>query len=219
MQNYLILTDQQKNIWNTEMFFPNSSVNHIGGYINIEQKIDSEILEKTANLYVQHTDSIRSHFIQGDNGPLQYISDYKHFSVDVVSISDQKELDALCDRLLNTPFSVIDSDLFKFQIYKFPNGRGGLIGIFHHLVCDAWTMGLLISRLMNIYSLLIKDADISIEDYPSFSSYVIDSTKYINSNKYSKDKKFWENDFKDEFILVMIILLQLTLLEAEKVLF
>lgn len=165
MQNYLILTDQQKNIWNTEMFFPNSSVNHIGGYINIEQKIDSEILEKTANLYVQHTDSIRSHFIQGDNGPLQYISDYKHFSVDVVSISDQKELDALCDRLLNTPFSVIDSDLFKFQIYKFPNGRGGLIGIFHHLVCDAWTMGLLISRLMNIYSLLIKDADISIEDY------------------------------------------------------
>lgn len=92
MQNYLILTDQQKNIWNTEMFFPNSSVNHIGGYINIEQKIDSEILEKTANLYVQHTDSIRSHFIQGDNGPLQYISDYKHFSVDVVSISDQKNL-------------------------------------------------------------------------------------------------------------------------------
>lgn len=204
MQNYLILTDQQKNIWNTEMFFPNSSVNHIGGYINIEQKIDSEILEKTANLYVQHTDSIRSHFIQGDNGPLQYISDYKHFSVDVVSISDQKELDALCDRLLNTPFSVIDSDLFKFQIYKFPNGRGGLIGIFHHLVCDAWTMGLLISRLMNIYSLLIKDADISIEDYPSFSSYVIDSTKYINSNKYSKDKKFWENDFKDEFPLTYI---------------
>ena len=43
MQNYLTLTDQQKNIWNTEMFFPNSSVNHIGGYINIEQKIDSEM--------------------------------------------------------------------------------------------------------------------------------------------------------------------------------
>ena len=50
------LTNSQKNIWDTEMFFNNSNLNNVGGYVFIEEKVNFKFLEKALNLYVQRND-------------------------------------------------------------------------------------------------------------------------------------------------------------------
>lgn len=197
MNTLFNLTAQQKNIWNTQMFYSNSSINNIGGYVNIEQKVDFNALEKAINLFVQHTDSIRYHFIQDANHVSQYESPYVQFKTDISNVNDINELNALGAELLGIPFDIIDHNLFKFTIFRFPNGHGGFIGIFHHLICDAWSMGLLISRIMDIYSMILKSED-NIADYPSYSNYIASNEQYLNSNKFEKDKEFWDACFEKE---------------------
>ncbi len=203
MENLLPLTEQQKNIWNTEMFYSGSSVNNICGYIYIDQNVDFDLLEKTANLYVKHTDSIKYHFILKNDTVYQYEAEYEKFKVECVDVKDMDETNSLSLSLLNEPFEVMDSRLFRFTSYRLPNGKGGLIGVFHHLVSDAWTMGLVISRLMEIYSSLLK-GNKDFKDYPRYSEYVLNSENYLNSNKYLKDKEFWEGSFEKEPSLTYI---------------
>ena len=47
------LTDSQKNIWDTELYFSNSSLNNNGGYVFIESEVNLPLLEQAINLYNQ----------------------------------------------------------------------------------------------------------------------------------------------------------------------
>ncbi len=197
MNKLFDLTEQQKNIWNTEMFYQGTNVNNIGGYLYIDNKVNFNYLQKCANIYVEHTDSIKYHFVSKGEVIKQYMSDYVPFKVDIVDVANIDAADNLSEQLLNIPFNIMDSDLFKFKIFRLPNGNGGLIGIFHHLISDAWSMGILISRLIDIYSSLIK-GEKSFADFPSYSKHIIDSANYLNSEKFNKDKDFWNSIFDKE---------------------
>lgn len=203
MDNLLPLTEQQKNIWNTEKFYSGSSVNNICGYIYIDQTVDFDLLAQTANLYAEHTDSMNLRFIEKDDNVYQYKADYENFIVDCINVKDMDEANSLSLSLLNEPFRDMNSRLFKFTSYRLPDGKGGLIGVFHHLICDAWTMGLLISRLMDIYSSLLK-GNKEFVDYPKYTEYVLNSSEYNSSKKFEKDKEYWENTFAKEPTLTYI---------------
>lgn len=195
MNTLFKLTAQQKNIWNTQMFYSNSSINNIGGYVNIEQEVDFKALERAINLFVNHTDCIRYHFVQNGDNISQYESPYVPFKIDIVDLKDIDEVNAIGSKLLDQPFDIIDKNLFSFTIFRFPNGNGGFIGIFHHLICDAWSMGLLISRIMDIYSSLIKENN-DFTDYPSYLNYIESNEQYLSSSKFEKDKEFWNACFE-----------------------
>ncbi len=156
MKELLPLTEQQKNIWNTEMFYSNTAINNVGGYLCIEEKVDFKLLNEALNLYVKYTDSCRFHFISKDSQVFQYISDFSKSDIDIIDVKNKNEADKLGVKLLNEPFNVYDSNLFRFTILRFPNGKGGFSAIFHHLISDAWSMGMFISRVIEIYSSLVK---------------------------------------------------------------
>ncbi len=203
MNTLLPLTEQQKNIWNTEIFYSGTAVNNVGGYLCIENKANLGLLNKAINLYIKHTDSMRFHFVSKENDVFQYISDYSDVDLEIINLKNMKEVEQFSVNLLNQPFNVFDFDLFCFKLFKLPNGKGGFIVSFHHLISDAWTIGLFLSRVMNIYSSLLKGSE-STEDYPKYSEYVLDSSNYINSKKFIKDKEYWESTFDSEPNLTFI---------------
>ena len=44
MEKLMELSSQQKNIWNSEMFYSNTNINSIGGYLLINQKVNIDLL-------------------------------------------------------------------------------------------------------------------------------------------------------------------------------
>ena len=69
------LTNPQKSIWNTELFFSNTTVNNIcvSGIIN--EEVNIEILKKAINLLVKENDSFRTKLIVNDSVPVQFFSE------------------------------------------------------------------------------------------------------------------------------------------------
>ena len=192
--NVYNLTVPQMNIWNTEMFYSGTAINNICGYINLDEKVDFKLLEKTANEFVEHTEVMNFHFKVEDGNPVQYVSDFRSFFVETKNVKDINEVNELASELARKPFELIDSDLFKFVIFKFPDGKGGMIGVFHHLICDAWAMSLLINRLIEIYTKL-KNKNEEIEEYPKYTTYIKNNQEYLNGDKYKKDQEFWKEEF------------------------
>ena len=52
--------------------------------------------------------------------------------------------------------------IYLFKLIRYPDGHGGFIVAIHHLISDAWSAGLGATEIIRIYSLLLKNEDVSI---------------------------------------------------------
>lgn len=192
------LTNPQKNIWDTEMFFSNSNLNNIGGYVYIEEIVDFELLEKAINLYVKKNDALRLKIGVKDGEPYQYLEEFSPFKVNCISLNNFDEVTKLGKDMVSKPFCLTDSNLFLFTIFKLPNGFGGFNVVEHHLISDAWSMSLLINEIMSLYTSLINNREIDALEFPSYIEYISSQEEYLNSARFKKDEEFWNSMFNSE---------------------
>ena len=191
------LTYPQQSIFLTEQFYKNTTVNNICGTAIISNELNFELLKKAINLVVKYNDSFRIHFIQEKSNIKQFISDYVEFDIDIINVINEADIAQIENTVMQNQFDLFgENNLFEFKIFKFENNTGGFLLNIHHIISDAWTLGLVCKKIMQMYSNLINNTP-NTEQNLSYINYVDDEEKYINSDKFSKDKIYWNKLFED----------------------
>lgn len=198
------LTNPQKNIWDTELFFPDSNLNNICGCVFIEEKIDISLLEKAIRLYVKNNDALRLRLQVIDGTPFQFLETDPSFLIDVVSLNDKNEIERLNQKLAKKPFSLFDSNLFSFTIFQLPDGCGGFNFTLHHLISDAWGMSLIIRDVIYFYASFVKQEILEDVKSPSYLELLSSEENYLASSRFEKDEAFWHSLFENELELSYI---------------
>lgn len=194
-ENIYALTNPQKSIWLTEQFYKGTSIENITGSVIISQNVDFGNLKKAINLFVKKNDSFRLKFIVKEDTAMQYVDDFTEFDIETISVETDKDVKCLERKMCDTPFNTLDNLLFDFKLFEFPNGYGGFVINAHHLISDAWTAGLVVNEIMGYYENLIKGEKISDDLNPSYIEYINSENEYLNSEKFKKDKTFWNEIF------------------------
>lgn len=194
-ENIYALTNPQKSIWLTEQFYKGTSIENITGSVIISQNVDFGNLKKAINLFVKKNDSFRLKFIVKGDTAMQYVDDFTEFDIETISVETDKDVKCLERKMCDTPFNTLDNLLFDFKLFEFPNGYGGFVINAHHLISDAWTAGLVVNEIMGYYENLIKGEKISDDLNPSYIEYINSENEYLNSEKFKKDKTFWNEIF------------------------
>ena len=198
------LTIPQKSIYLTEQYAPNTSINLISGNVIIEEKVNLNFLEKALNLYVQKNEAIRLRICMVNGKPKQYVNKYTPFTIKKIQISNEEKLFELNTKIINTPFSFLNSDLFSFTLFSFDNGTGGLNVTFHHIISDAWSMSLFVDEVIDIYSKLLNGDEIDTQCDYSYIEFINNEQNYLNDTRFQKDKDFWNSIFDSEPIISLI---------------
>lgn len=191
------LTSAQNSIWLTEQYSSNTSLNNIGGYVFIQDVVNFDNLEKALKLYVKRNDALDFKIQNVDGEPCQYLSEYKDFSIDIVDLKDLNDVKSFNDNIINTPFTFLDSTLYKITMFRLPDGKGGFNATLHHIISDAWNMSLLIDEVMNCYSALCSGKEIDLMPFPSYIDCIESENTYNQSERFKKDEEFWKSIFKD----------------------
>ncbi len=189
------LTNPQKSIWQTEQFYKNTSIENISGRVNILEKVDFKKFIKAINLCIKRNDSFRLKFFIENDEVKQFVEDYSEFSFEKVLVDSEKDVKKIENELANMSFETLNSYLFKFVLYEFKDGHGGFIVTLHHLISDAWSSGFLLSEIIDIYDSLKNNEELSLEESPSYVEYINSEQEYLNSDKFIKDKEYWNNLF------------------------
>lgn len=188
------LTNPQKSIWYTEQFFQGSCVNNICGTVIISDKVDFEKLSKSINSFLKTNDSFRINLFYDNENIKQKIVDFSPIEIPIKQIKNNDELIELENHMVSIPFKLLNSPLFNFTMFEFPDNTGGFVINAHHLIADACTAGLLASKVIDIYSKLLKN-EILDENISSYVTYINSEEEYLSSNKFEKDKEYWNNMF------------------------
>ncbi|MDD2627297.1 MAG: amino acid adenylation domain-containing protein [Clostridia bacterium] len=129
--------------------------------------------------------------------PHQYLKKYQYFNIDVFDMSNKSVecKNELEKKIAMKPFEIIKSPLYYFAIVKESSDKGYIIVKLHHLISDAWTYGNVANQLSEHYEAFLSGKEI-IEKKSSYINYIETEQEYISSEKFQKDRVFWQEYLK-----------------------
>lgn len=194
------LTFPQLSLWSVEQFYKGTSINVITGFIKINETVNFHLFNDAIEILIKNTDIFGMH-LSYENGELtQVLTTPKNKGIRTINVSSKEDLENLQNTIAKTPFNIFEDDLFDFTIFRLPDNTGGVIGRFHHIICDAWATSLIITRIMTIYQNLLNNLSPTEGiNFESYVNYIISEELYVNSQKFKKSKEFWLNTFNSNF--------------------
>ncbi len=194
------LTFPQLSLWSVEQFYKGTSINVITGFIKINETVNFHLFNDAIEILIKNTDIFGMH-LSYENGELtQVLTTPKNKGIRIINVSSKEDLENLQNTIAKTPFNIFEDDLFDFTIFRLPDNTGGVIGRFHHIICDAWATSLIITRIMTIYQNLLNNLSPTEGiNFESYVNYIISEELYVNSPKFKKSKEFWLNTFNSNF--------------------
>lgn len=190
------LTNPQRSIWMTEQFYNNTNINNIVGYLKIGKNTDFKALEKAVNYLIMKNDSFKTKITLEESSPKQYFDDFIYENIEIIDLKDETQLLEFESSFPMQQVKVLDNFLFLTKILRFPDGTGIFVITAHHLIADAWTMSLVLQEIYQNYLDIINEKEIDLTPNPSYRDFIKSQNQYMLSNKFEKDKEFWQEQFK-----------------------
>ncbi|MDD2377156.1 MAG: amino acid adenylation domain-containing protein [Clostridia bacterium] len=192
------LTFPQSNIYLVEKVSGKTSINTIAGILNINDKFDERICNKIINRLIEKNDALRIKIFEEDNAAYQSIEKYVYENIEYINLigKSEKEVKKYIQDTIKVPIKFIGNKLYDFKILRYKENTGCIFMKLHHIVSDAWTLGQIVNQLITMYN----DELSNIQNkylIPSYIDYIESEKEYVSSEKYIKNKEFWEEYFKD----------------------
>ena len=116
----------------------------------------------------------------------------------------EQRLRALITQESSAPFLLPSGPLFRGLLVLLGPGRAALIFTAHHLICDGWSLDVMIHDLCAFYSEEISGSPCSLDQPESYANYVQTVTQRSHSSEYKKAANFWHAKFKDGFPVLVL---------------
>ncbi|WP_163871153.1 condensation domain-containing protein, partial [Myxococcus eversor] len=154
----LPLSFAQQRLWLIDQLQPNSPAYNIPTALRVEGALDVAALESSLRALIQRHESLRTTFSLHDEEPIQVIHPDADFSLPVVDLSalptEQRETQArrLATEEALRPFSLVTSPLIRGSLLRLQPTSHVLLVTMHHIVSDAWSSGVLVRELAELYA-------------------------------------------------------------------
>lgn len=160
--------------------------------------IDLQKLREAIAQVVTRHESLRTVFPVIDVEPRQVIEPFDpdlhglqviHLEEDPAAFEKQARL---CDELAQAPFSLEQGPLFRIYWFAMPGRKGVLLLVVHHIVCDGWSLDLVIKEVTECYKALVLGLPMPLLPLRfQFKDVVMHRLDRARSAEPGNDKEFW----------------------------
>lgn len=194
------LTHPQKRIWYIEKIYPNTCLYTIMGSIRIKGTVDFGLLEAAIDIQIKKHEGLRVKLIENNGEASQYVSEYEKTKLNFIDFSiyedPEREFKNWVEKELKKPFDLDNGKLFDFPLFKISDRDNGFLIKFHHVISDGWSSNLMIQQILDIYTKLLNGEEIDDRVEYSYLDYIGQERKYLESERFQKNKLFWNERFK-----------------------
>ncbi|WP_196137571.1 non-ribosomal peptide synthetase [Aliikangiella sp. G2MR2-5] len=190
----LPLTLVQQDIYWDQARNGSSPIYNIGGYIQLK-KVNLERISDAHRKVITHYDIFGLQFESSSQGIYQRVSEERNSELVMEDMSESASPDdafhCWIKELFQTSFSLKEKKLYRAFLVKLSEDDFRYVGIAHHLLIDGWGFANWASALSEFYQ------GNHVQTGSSWRDVVELDSKYFSSDRYVKDKKFWDDYLKD----------------------
>ncbi len=171
------LTDAQREIWfAAQMGAGVSAAYNESCTVRLHGLLDLQALRLALQQLVGRHESLRTTF--GVAGDSQYIAATGPDSLPVTDFSGLPDeaartthLAEFIENIVQEPFDLVHGPLWRIRLVRLAGGQHALVLVAHHIICDGWSMHLLVYELGELYTALRRGETAKLPPPARFSAY------------------------------------------------
>ncbi|TCD23398.1 non-ribosomal peptide synthetase [Pedobacter psychrodurus] len=177
--------------------------------INLEGSFEIEYFKKAFAQVIHRHEALRS-VLSGDGEKL-IIYNEMPFEVVLHDLSvlplkrRQFELSAFLKDQMSTPFDLNEGPLFRAFVHRGEIGKHQVTLIFHHIICDGWSFGIILEELSKLYNAYANGSTPSLPEPFQISDFAVVKEAYRNSPDFHHTENFWLGEYAEDLPVANLI--------------
>ncbi|MEG4277142.1 amino acid adenylation domain-containing protein [Microcoleus sp. MON1_C1] len=155
--NTFPLSFAQQRLWFFEQLTPGNFTYHILAGVRLTGTLDARALDRSLNELVKRHEVLRTAFKTINEQPVQAIAsnlELKILEIDLRSLPEterDREVERLIAAEAKLPFDLSQAPLLRAKLLHLSDSNWVLLLSTHHIISDAWSMGIFIQELATFY--------------------------------------------------------------------
>ena len=186
----------QRRMWFLERF-EGGALYNVPVATRLRGLLDVEALERAFGALIERHESLRTTFALVDEVPHQVIRAARPFALEVIDVSGSVEAEEGALRIASeqarAPFDLASGELFRVVLVKVGDEDHLLSLTLHHIVTDAWSMGVLSRELATLYAAfrageLVELPELEIQ----YADYAVWQQQWLDGGGLDRQLDYWQ---------------------------
>ena len=168
----------------------------------LEGKLNRPALEKALYDLLKRHDALRSGFSADGKQMCVFkdiLLDFKQ--QDLSPHKEERQEQLIANFLLedaSTSFNILTGPLFRVNLFNLGNNRHHLTLSAHHIICDGWSIAIIMQDLGKLYSAYVKATSPDLTEAPSFADFAIRQKHFHETPEYKAIENYWLTQYETD---------------------
>jgi amino acid adenylation domain-containing protein len=194
----LPLSFSQQRLWLLAQLEPDSPAYNITAGIRLTGPLNVAALEQSLDEIIKRHVVLRTNFTAIDGQPIQFVSAASFFILERTDLSalpeDEREIavEQLARESAATPFDLSRGSLLRAMLLELREQEHVVLLTIHHIIFDAWSMGVLVSELSALYEAFCSGASSPLPELPiQYIDFAQWQREWLQAEVLEKQLSYW----------------------------
>jgi amino acid adenylation domain-containing protein len=197
----LALSFSQERMWYLHQLDPDSAAYNVSGAVLLEGRVELDALHRAFEEVVKQHEVLRTNYPTIDGSPQVRIGSGRNFPFAVEDHRNAPDplaaATAAASDLAGQPFNIGTDPLLRVALYRIAEQKYLLCASMHHLVTDAWSLGLLVGDLLRFYDDFIAGrVPSAAPEQLSYIDYAQWQRRHFNDDYLRGQLDFWKGQLQ-----------------------
>jgi hypothetical protein len=154
-RNSFVLSFAQQRLWFLEQLEPGTAAYNLPLVVLLSGELDTAALSRALDELVRRHESLRTSFALADEAPAQLVEPSLTLPLPVTDLCGMPGQEAEVRRLIRAeaarPFDLNRPPLVRISLLRLAPHEHVVLLTMHHIISDAWSMGVLIREIAELY--------------------------------------------------------------------
>ena len=194
----LPLSFAQQRLWFLDQLEPGSALYNMPLPVRLKGQLDVEALNHTLSEIVRRHEVLRTTFVSKDGRAVQVISPAAPIRMEVIDLSAspaaerEEQATQLAAREFQVPFDLAREWSFRAKLIRLTAEEHIVLVTMHHVVSDAWTLGVLIQEVAALYEAFRLGQPSPLADLPiQYADFAAWQREWLQGEALEKQLNYW----------------------------
>ena len=195
----LPLSYSQERMWFLNQVDPHGSAYNVAGAVTLEGTADLAALFAAFDEVLRRHEVLRTNYVAVDGDPEARVEEPSSLRFEQHDLSQETDPEErakeLASELAHRPFDIAHERLIRGGLYRLSDERHVLCVCLHHLITDAWSMGVLTREVLDGYLVITtgrpprsRHEDLQYADYAAWQR------QRFSGARLARDLEYWKKE-------------------------
>ncbi|HEY6923307.1 MAG TPA: amino acid adenylation domain-containing protein, partial [Steroidobacteraceae bacterium] len=193
------LSSAQQRLWFLSRMMPANGVYNISLARKLRGDLDEAALLESLRQIVNRHDALRARFIDVQGQPVQVIDAPLESCMVVEEVASEEDLRAQRAAEREYCFDLSRGPLYRLRLLRTRfDGQWALFVTMHHIVADAWSMGVFFKELSRLYRGAVAGQNVALEPLPmEYADYAQWQRQQLQGEALQRQLDYWKSRLAD----------------------